>query len=451
VRKHFLLFVLLCAVYHSNLRPIASGDSLGTSLIPFSVVLDGSIRLDRFGPHIAEHVRYADSVVRQRGEQWYSVYPIAGPVLTAPLYLPLAVVPGVRELPPGTLIAVARIVEKAVAVFLAAGAAVLLLVLLRRMTTEGTGWLLTLVFALGTANWSTASQALWQHTYGQVAIIGCLYAIHRFSAMDASRRWFWMAGICAGAALMIRPTNVVLIPALLVALWLRPARALQYVWALVPVAAAGFGITLFNRAVFGSLAGGYSAGLDGDLWSGLAGILFSPGRGLLVYTPVLIFALAAVMPGSWKLRREHRSVVGAAAVIVTLQIALIARWAGWWGGYCWGPRLLTEICAPAVVLMAAGAPVWQRPVLQRVFVVLAVYSCFIQAVGVYCYPKGRWDHLPVTVNRDPGRLWDWRDNPIGRTVRGGVAWEPYAIVGAAVRGGLPAGGKKLNELGINPY
>jgi len=44
-------FTLLSVVYHSNLRPIASGDSLQASLIPFSIILDGSITLDRFGPH----------------------------------------------------------------------------------------------------------------------------------------------------------------------------------------------------------------------------------------------------------------------------------------------------------------------------------------------------------------------------------------------------------------
>jgi hypothetical protein len=39
------------------------------------------------------------------------------------------------------------------------------------------------------------------------------------------------------------------------------------------------------------------------------------------------------------------------------------------------------------------------------------YSCLIQALGVFCYPKGRWDSAPVSVNDDPGRLWNWADNP----------------------------------------
>ena len=56
--RYVILFALLCVVYHSNLRPVASGDSLPASLIPFSVILDKSISLDRFGPYISEHVWY---------------------------------------------------------------------------------------------------------------------------------------------------------------------------------------------------------------------------------------------------------------------------------------------------------------------------------------------------------------------------------------------------------
>lgn len=49
------------------LRPIASGDSLPASLLPFSLPLDGSIRLDRFGPYVREHVWYGAAVVEKTG------------------------------------------------------------------------------------------------------------------------------------------------------------------------------------------------------------------------------------------------------------------------------------------------------------------------------------------------------------------------------------------------
>lgn len=450
-RPYVLLFLFLSVVYHSNLRPIASGDSLPASLIPFSILLDGSISLDRFGPYMSEHVWYGSAVLHKTGSHWYSGYPIAGPVLVTPLYLPVAFVPWIGKQPPGTLIAIARLAEKVVAVLLAAAAANALLYLLRRLTPGRAAWMLTLLFALGTGNWSTSSQALWQHTFGQIAIIGCLYSIERLSVPDSESRWYWIAGAFAACALAIRPTNLALLPALALVLWLRPARLTHYVRVFVLPVLAGALIAAYNSVVFHSFGGGYPLKLGGRLFDGLPGILLSPGRGFLIYTPIALFALAAFVPGARESRRQHRLVVSAAGSFSLLHVALIAMWPAWWGGYCWGPRLLTEILAPVMVLIAVGLPALRHGGLKWAFAVTALYCCLIQALGAYCYPKGRWDHLPISVDDDPARLWDWRDNPVIRTAHGGVAWEPYSIAAALATGGPPAAAEKLRQLGINPY
>jgi hypothetical protein len=451
VRPFVLLFALLTIIYHSNLRPVASADSIPASLIPFSILLDGTVTLDRFAPFLIANVPFGSAVLRRSGGHWYSVYPIGGPVLTTPLYLPLAFVPSMGDQPPGTLVSIARIAEKVVAAALAAAAALALLLLLRRLTSERAAWILTLVFALGTGNWSASSQALWQHTFGQCALIGCFHAIERLSAPPAQSRWYWMAGTFAAIAVAIRPTNLVLLPVLVLILWLRRARLLDYARAFLPAVLAAIPLAAYNFAVFHRFRGTYSLRLKGGYVDALLGLLLSPGRGLLIYTPIAIFALAAFMPRARASREQHRPVVIAAGVFSILYLAFMAMWPVWWGGYSWGPRLLTELLAPLMILIAVGLPAIQGSRWKWAFAAAAVYGCLIQALGVYCYPKGRWDHLPVSVNSDQGRLWDWVDNPIIRTARAGVAWEPYSIAAAAVRGGFPAAAAKLRELSINPY
>ena len=450
-QPYALLFVLLLVVYHSNLRPIAAGDSLPASLIPFSILLDGSITLDRFGPYLTEHVWYGPEVLHKVGGHWYSWYPVAGPVLATPLYLPIALVPQLAKQPPATLIAIARIGEKFTSVTLAAAAAVALLFLLSRLTSRRAAWILTLVFALGTGNWSTASQALWQPTFGDLALIGFLYSMERLDGGTLSPRWYWAAGSFAGIALAIRPTCGILVPVLAVVLWFRSARVSEYLAALVPCLVIASATAAYNLTVFGRLAGGYSAKVERHFVDGLLGILISPGRGLLIYTPVAIFALAAFAPAARQSRGQHRSVVAAATAFSVLHLGLIAVWPEWWGGYCWGPRLLTETLAPILVLIAIGLPVIRSRGWQSAFACLAIYGCLVQALGVYCYPKGRWDALPESVDAAPARVWDWADNPLVRTARGGFVWEPYAIAGAAISGGRPAAAKRLQQLGINPY
>lgn len=448
-----ILPALLALTYHSNLRPIAAGDSLPTALIPFSILLDHTTKLDRFGPHIRDNVWYHASVVRERDGHWHSVYPSLGPVLTTPLYLPILLVPGIANQSPAALIAIARVAEKGVAVLVAVAAAMLMSVFLGGIAGPRAAWWLTLVFALGTGNWSTSSQALWQHTYSPVAIIGCLYFVDQWRTGAA--RSFWLAGALAGIAFALRPTNGILLPALVVALIVQEARRSDAFRAIGAAALVIAAVTAYNLSIWGTATGGYGAAfqprVDTRLFEALAGMMVSPGRGLLIYTPVVAFAVAAFARAARASLETHRAVAAAAVVFCAGQFAAVAMWPHWWGGYCWGPRLLTEVYGPAMALIAVGLPAIGSRVTQRAFAGAALYGCLIQAIGVYCYPKGHWDHLPAPVNDTPARLWHWRDNPIARTVRGGVAWEPYAVVWSAATEGLPAAGRKLRELGIDSF
>jgi hypothetical protein len=460
LRPYILLFVALTVVYHANLRPVDASDTLPGSLIPFAVVLDHSVTLDRFVPWLRVHVRYTGTVTFQAHGHYFSAYPIGAPLFVSPLYLPFAFVGRFREWDPGSLVMFARIAEKFTATAIAALSAVVLLLLLKRITSGPWAWFLTLVYALGTETWSISSQALWQHGPGELAIIGCFLCLDRWSENPARNGSLWLSGACAAAAFIIRPTNILLLPALLAALLLAQAtlerRILVFVRLFTVPLCAGLLLLSYNLYIFHNVAGAYSvAGLYGSMLRGLAGLFFSPARGLLIYTPIALFAVFAFLPGARAVRRQHSPLVAAAVIFVVLDSLVVSLWAVWWGGYCWGPRLLTELAPPLILLMAVGVPWIERSGLRawprRAFAVLALYSLLIQAIGVFFYPKGRWDGTPRSVDAAPARLWDWRDNPIARAIVGGPTWEPYAIVGAALTGGVPAAQRRMRELNANPY
>lgn len=444
------LALILTFVYHSNLRPVASGDSLPTALLPFSLVLDHSLNLDRFEQWLRSDVPYRGAVTVRTNGHTYSQYPVGLPVLISPLYIPPAV--AMSAWSPGSIASFARIYEKFVAVLLAVAAVLLLYSLLKRLTTLRWARWLALVFALGTSCWSTASQALFQHTGSQLLIVATLVAIERWIRTDRYAM-LWLAGLAAGLAVTVRLSNGLLAAAVLAAMLVRrrPSRELAG-FSVLPLAGAA-ALTAFNHATVGTIFGFmYHRPFTGDLLSGLAGILFSPGRGLLVYSPALVFALAGV-PMMASARRSSTGFLALAAGLFALfHVLVVAKWHMWWGGYCWGPRLLTELMAPLVVLIAAGMPRIERHrLLVAALAVLAAVSIFFHAIGAYCYPKGHWDHLPVSVDVDQSRLWDWRDNPIARTLRGGIAYEPYVIVWEAVRHGLDPARQKMEELGVRPF
>jgi len=451
LRPYILLFLALTVVYHANFRPVDSSDSLPGSLVPLALVLDHTICLDRFVPWLRGHVWYTPFVTRKAGHHYFSSYPIGGPILVSPLYLPIAFT-GLRDWDPAALVMFARIAEKFAATTVAALSAVLLLLLLQRITTTPWAWRLTLVYALATETWSISSQALWQHGPGELAIIGCFYCLERWTQDRARNRWLWLCGASTAAAFVIRPTNLVLLPAVVAGLWLAKASLTQHLRLLAAPLLGGLLIAGYNLLVFHRLSGGYAvAVLGGSIWPGLSGLFLSPGRGLLIYTPVALFAVCAFLPETAGARRRHNLLVVTAVSFIVLESLVLSRSTIWWGGYCWGPRLLSELMPPLIILMAIGVSAINRPWPRRAFAVLALYSVLIQAIGVFFYPNGHWDGLPQGVDAAHGRLWNWRDNPIDRTVSGGFYWEPYTIVAAAVTGGLPAAQLRMRELNINPY
>jgi hypothetical protein len=455
LRPCILLFLGLNVVYHANLRPVDSSDSLPGSLIPLAVVLDHSITLDRFAPWLRGHIWYARYVIRKSRGHSYSGYPIGAPLLVSPLYLPIAF-SGLRNWDPAALLIFARIAQKFVAAAVAALSAVLLLLLLKRITTTPWAWFLTLVYALGTETWSISSQALWQHGPGELAIIGCFYCLERWSEDLSRSSWMWLCGVCMAVASVIRPANIVLLPGLLAALLLAKASLAQYIRLLIAPLAAGVVVFAYNFYVFRHLSGGYAVSvLKGSMVPGLLGLFLSPSRGLLIYTPVALFALCAFLPAAAAARRRHSALLVTAMVFIILESLVVSRSVIWWGGYCWGPRLLTELVPPLVVLMAIGVSAidasryaaW----LKGGFAVLALYSILIQGVGAFFYPNGHWDATFKAIDEMPARLWDWKDNPIARTIGGGLYWEPYSIVGAAFTGGFPAAQRRIGELHVNAY
>jgi hypothetical protein len=226
---------------------------------------------------------------------------------------------------------------------------------------------------------------------------------------------------------------------------------------------AGVLLASYNFYVFHRLSGGYAAwGAKRPVLPVIAGLFFSPGRGLLIYTPVVLFALCAFLPGAARLRMEgvrgqHKLLLVTATCALILEFlaisesTIVSPSVVWWGGYCWGPRMLTELVPPLIVLMAFGVPIIDRRWPRRVFALLAVYSFLIQAIGVFFYPKGHWDGVPEGIDAVHGRLWNWRDNPVARTLKGGLYWEPYVIIAAAITGGIPAAAERMHELNVNPY
>lgn len=111
-------------------------------------------------------------------------------------------------------------------------------------------------------------------------------------------------------------------------------------------------VSVYNVSRFGSaLETGYgdeATRLTAAPWVGLAGLLVSPGKGIVWYAPPLLLAIVG-----WRaLARRRRDVAGAALAIVMGPLLLASVYYQWHGGGSWGPRLLLPVLP--VALLGAG-------------------------------------------------------------------------------------------------
>ncbi|MFY9824449.1 MAG: hypothetical protein WAM82_23940 [Thermoanaerobaculia bacterium] len=451
LRASLLLGLCCLLVYNANGRAISAGDAYPARYLPFAIWRYHTILLDPVATLTAQgRGGTAFWRVNVPGGHVISLYPVVLPVLIAPLYLPAVVYLQLRGWTEGRLDHTARIMEKLSASLLAALSAALLYLLLRRRTAAPTALLLTLAYAFGTTTWVISSQALWQHGMAEVLVIGLLLLLTGPCTAPRALAAGLLCGLIAGN----RPPDLILAAALGAygLFWAGRRRAAL----LAAAAALPMGLVLlYNLGVVGHFAGGY--GLKGkarffqhDLLSGLGGLLVSPTRGLLVFSPFLLFLVLAWrhLPGDRgeRSQRAERGLTLAMIAGVALQLLLYAK-ADWRAGISWGPRYMTDLL-PLLLWMLVPVAAALRG-LGRVCFLLAVgVAVAIEAIGAFWY-TGATDLAIFAVAKGPHQMqaaWDWQNAPFIASLQHGLAPAELAIEMRGNFDAVEAGGRATSAV-----
>jgi hypothetical protein len=433
LRASLLLGLCCLLVYNANGRSISSGDTYPARYLPFAIWRYHTVLLDPIATLTAQgRDSAAYWMVPVPGGHTLSLYPVVLPVLLAPFYLPAVGYLHLRGWTDWRLDHVARIMEKLAASLLAALSAALLYLLLRRRAAPPVARLLTLAYAFGTTTWVIGSQALWQHGMAELLVIGALLLLTAPCTAPRALAAGLLLGLLAGN----RPPDLVLAAALGTygLFWAGRRAPLLAAAAALPMSL----VLLYNLRVAGHFAGAYgrmgkASFLQNDLLSGLGGLLLSPTRGLLVFSPFLLFLVLA----GWHLPRDRgeRGLTLAMSAGVVLQILLYAK-ADWRGGVSWGPRYMTDLL-PLLLWMLVPVVASLRG-LGRVCFRLAVGAAVaLEAIGAFWY-TGATDTAIFANDRGTPRMqaaWDWRNAPFVASLRQGLAPAELTI---EVRGHLDA-------------
>ena len=399
-----------------------SFDSKWSLYLSMSLLREGNLDLDEYEGIIAKNGYFA---VKRVDGHLRSIFPVGTPVLTAPLVylaglfykrtLGMELNDYMRLKPPrGLEVFIASIIVTLAAMVIYRTARLLLGDFKRAV-------LAVFIFAFCTSAWSTASRGLWQHGPSMLFLSLSLYL---FLLGERGRpRAVILAGFTLACAYVIRPTNA--IPLALFTLYVTWRYRRQLLPFLGFAALVLVPFVLYNRHVYGTFLSPYYAPerilTNPRFLEALAGTLFSPARGLFVYSPVLLLALVGVYV---KRRRGIFTAFDALLLaVLLLHWTAISGFRHWWGGHGFGPRLFSDMIPLFIyfLLFALDAipdrPLGRRVLYTTAFAGLVLASFFINLQGAVNKEVYTWNWRPVNVDTHAERLWDWHDIQFLRGIR----------------------------------
>lgn len=331
---------------------IDSGDTWAAMPTALSVLRDGNVEVGEFvelapasyrTPHpMFEGLPYG--TVRVNGRV-YSRYPVGMTAFALPTAA-LARACGANVASESGLSALDRVAAVTVATLVL----VLVFRLAVRLAPPRTAVLAAWLLALGSAVNTTIAQSLWQH--GGVAAGALAILVAELVPWFRERRWpVAVQGAAVGLMYACRLSSGWLVVALGVGILIRSPRR-----GVVAAVAGAVGVlpwAVFYSVVYGTPFGPQHVQMNAGEWrwnllDPLLGVLVSPSRGLLVYQPWVVLSVIGL---AVRWRDSWAWVLAVAAAGHTL---LVASWNCWWGGACWGSRLLAEV-QPLLLLLALPA------------------------------------------------------------------------------------------------
>ena len=200
---------------------------------------------------------------------------------------------------------------------------------------------------------------VYARTFYAEPLLAFLAAASIYLTLRGSERDILLAAAFAAAAVLAKPTGVLLAPALTSYLLARR----RSLWlSLVP--AAGSSIGLLTYFVYNQFRFGHALKF-GQPWAfsafalphGIAGLLISPGRGLVWCCPVILLAFVALMKA--RKSREFLGTLLVTAVFIEF-LVMHSLWASWDGGWSWGPRFLLPAIPGLAALLGLLVGPWRR-------------------------------------------------------------------------------------------
>ena len=403
-----LSLAILCAVTFlvSYTSPVSYefSDPYGSLLTSQAILEHGTIKLDAYDQNLLESNHFI-----RRGEHVYYLFPLGTSIYATP-FVWLANLLGKDMAVYADYHAVQNILSAITTVISCA----LIFAICRLYLSFPYSLLLSSTLVFGSSIMSTMGTALWSINFTVVFTLLSLLLLAR-GHQERTDVNPYLLGFLLFSAYICRPTtSVFIIAVLLYSLWKRPRTFIKLAATCLALLSV---FALFSWVEYKQVLPPYYLPdrLSGSstFWVAIYGNLFSPARGILVYSPYLILTLLGSIYFFRQLYSDPLFWVVASWII--LHLIAISLFPHWWGGFGFGNRLMADAfpaLALLTVLVCNRVIQLKPPRLYRViatsFIILSAASVFINTYeGLYNVNTIAWNAAP-NIDQHPQYLFDWR-------------------------------------------
>lgn len=401
----------LLLLFIAAISPVsnAASDPHFSLIVSQSLLERGSLQLDPYRDSHPEHFEsFFWQTVTIDGHTYYN-YPLAPTVVALPA-VAVARMAGLDMLNRGHN----ELLQNALSALTCALTLILVYVLVSYYVDHRIALLLTVLSTFGSPLVSTGATAYWNLNVAVIFILLALILLVRFERRSCDIHPY-LLGLFLFSAYYARPSAAIFILVVFIYLFVknRPALLRTAVTSFVLLVL----FILHSRLQYGLWLPIYYTTSQWfnpqGLFRPLYGVTFSPSRGLFIFSPFFLPAIVgAVWPGG---RLQSRLLFWLCALWVTLQLLSVAMTRQWYGGFSYGPRLMTD-AVPALVLMSAifwrdvgpKLRVRAKQLVLLVIVVTGLIAIFINSYqGLFNTKTALWNAYP-NIDEHPELLFDWR-------------------------------------------
>ncbi|HEU4716731.1 MAG TPA: hypothetical protein VFU15_02815 [Bacteroidia bacterium] len=273
--------------------------------------------------------------------------------------------------------------------------------------------------SFGTGFISVVTTALWSFDIELILVLVTLDYLLRYELKLAQKKRPVLLGLLVFFAWFCRPSAAIV--AALAGAWMffrqRRQLPLFILSLLVPLGVfmwlsyRSYGV-LFP-SYYNPLYWEHTASSGSGFFQRMSALLFSPARGLFLFTPLLLLSFGGFFSAALRKNKIYIAMTG----WFLLQLVMTATQKNWWGGWCFGPRLMTETLPSLAIagFLVFGEHLQKGRARQAMLLIapLAAFGIFTHTVqGLYNKETVDWNDFPNIDGRPDYYIWNWKQTQL---------------------------------------